>query len=91
MLHVDTKHTLLLSRERDKKSMEPVYIIWYSLCTFLVSAVFHPNTLLLICNVNNEVCQCTQNVSWEYVSFIIYIERKSECHEKLVTETFSAF
>jgi hypothetical protein len=32
-----------------------------------------------------------QNVSWEYVSIIIYSERKSDSQEKLVTETFSAF
>jgi hypothetical protein len=66
-------------KERDKKVLEPVDIIWYSLCIFL------------ICNVNREASHHMQNVSWEYVSIIIQSERKSKGHEKLVTETFSAF
>jgi hypothetical protein len=34
------------------EAMESVDIIWYSLCTFLVFAVYHPDTLVLICDVN---------------------------------------
>ena len=38
-----------------------------------------------------EIFHLTRYVSREYVSIIIRSERKSLCHEKLVTETFSAF
>jgi hypothetical protein len=49
-LYVDgTKHTLHHSinfeREKDMEAMEPVDVIWYSLCAFVVFAVYHPNTL----------------------------------------------
>jgi hypothetical protein len=73
------------------EAMEHVDIIWYSLYIFLVFAVYHPNTLVLIFNVNREASHYMQNVSCEYVSIIIQSERKSKGHEKLVTETFSAF
>jgi predicted amino acid-binding ACT domain protein len=44
-----------------------------------------------VCKVNIQIVSIPQNVTKEYVSIIIHSERKSEYHEKLVTETFSAF
>jgi hypothetical protein len=73
------------------EAMEYVDVLWYNLCTFLVIAVYHRNTLALICNVNSVVSAHMQNVSKEHVSIIIHSERKYQGHEKLGTETCSTF